>query len=420
MKTRQIAENVISKMNIAPNVAKSNIKLEQDKQKELRLKKAKEEKDKFDLLLLKTYVDNLYLLDDVKKKGIMPKSKDELKSLKSLYDKKKTVKEQREYEASLNPEELKLYYQQRLRENKILYDEQEARKQEQSKVEQERTEAKIDREESKIDRTESKIDRTESKAERDRIARKEQQERDDKQDQYYVDTHQIYKVKNTKLRDALDRQYKKMFNDMITNPRKYGNVFNGRTTIKPSSQETIDIVFKNYGKPDKTLDTIINDGLIDIASKAVGYIPVVGKYAKQGVDAAIDLTKDEPVGTVPLDYNEFEGQGINKNKNIIIMKNNYLEMIKKIASKNGYDINKLEISDKPKYKFKYDNVYFGSSNNKDYIYYLLMDGLDLATKKRYSYLKRSEKIRGNWKDNIKSPNNLSRLIIWDSNNKLNL
>ena len=33
-------------------------------------------------------------------------------------------------------------------------------------------------------------------------------------------------------------------------------------------------------------------------------------------------------------------------------------------------------------------------------------------KHRINYLKRSSKIKGNWKNNLYSPNNLSRKIIW--------
>jgi hypothetical protein len=34
-------------------------------------------------------------------------------------------------------------------------------------------------------------------------------------------------------------------------------------------------------------------------------------------------------------------------------------------------------------------------------------------KRRDNYLKRSEKIKGNWKDSIYSPNELSRILLWN-------
>jgi len=50
-------------------------------------------------------------------------------------------------------------------------------------------------------------------------------------------------------------------------------------------------------------------------------------------------------------------------------------------------------------------VHFGQMGYKDYT-------LTKDDKKRKAYLARSEKIKGNWKDNPYSPNNLSRMILW--------
>ena len=99
--------------------------------------------------------------------------------------------------------------------------------------------------------------------------------------------------------------------------------------------------------------------------------------------------------------------------------NKYLEIMRYIAKINGYN-KELTFSNNPKYKLQYDNVNFGSSTNKDYILYLLLNGKKEALKHRLNYLKRSSKIRGEWKKDIISPNNLSRIIIWDANNILKL
>ncbi len=99
--------------------------------------------------------------------------------------------------------------------------------------------------------------------------------------------------------------------------------------------------------------------------------------------------------------------------------NKYLEIMRYIAINNGYN-KELTFSNNPKYKLQYDNVNFGSSTNKDYILYLLMNGKKEGLKHRLNYLKRSSKIKGEWKNDTISPNNLSRIIIWDSNNILKL
>lgn len=97
----------------------------------------------------------------------------------------------------------------------------------------------------------------------------------------------------------------------------------------------------------------------------------------------------------------------------------YLDIMKFIAKKNGYN-KELTYSNNPKYKLYYDGVNFGSSINNDYILYLLINGKEEALKHRKNYLIRSSKIKGEWKNNEISPNNLSRIIIWDLNNTLNI
>jgi hypothetical protein len=52
-------------------------------------------------------------------------------------------------------------------------------------------------------------------------------------------------------------------------------------------------------------------------------------------------------------------------------------------------------------------VHFGCMNMEDYTHHN-------NEIKRDSYLKRSFKIKGNWKDNLYSPNNLSRCLLWNA------
>jgi len=68
-------------------------------------------------------------------------------------------------------------------------------------------------------------------------------------------------------------------------------------------------------------------------------------------------------------------------------------------------------SEKSKYKYKIFNpntnkfVYFGSMLYQDY----LKHGSEIRKK---NYLLRSGNIKGNWKDDKYSPNNLARNILW--------
>ena len=56
-------------------------------------------------------------------------------------------------------------------------------------------------------------------------------------------------------------------------------------------------------------------------------------------------------------------------------------------------------------------VHFGSLNHLDYTKYIQYD-VEIANKHRMNYLTRALKIKGNWKENEYSPNNLSLYLLW--------
>ena len=98
--------------------------------------------------------------------------------------------------------------------------------------------------------------------------------------------------------------------------------------------------------------------------------------------------------------------------------NEYLKIVKKIAKKKGYNPNLLTISNKKGKKLNYNGVDFGSSSNNDFITYSLMAKNKEITKKeadehRRRYLARATNIKGDWKDDNESPNNLAIKILWD-------
>jgi hypothetical protein len=87
-----------------------------------------------------------------------------------------------------------------------------------------------------------------------------------------------------------------------------------------------------------------------------------------------------------------------------------ITLVKQYAKKYGYDPDKIKPSKAKGKKWAYESpngiVNFGAKGMEDYTVHR-----DL--KRRESYDKRSKNIKGDWKNNKFSPNNLSRRILWD-------
>lgn len=94
----------------------------------------------------------------------------------------------------------------------------------------------------------------------------------------------------------------------------------------------------------------------------------------------------------------------------------YLRKARAAAKKAGYDGRAVEFADDNKHKLMiYDDkgtpVRFGAVANKDFIIYSATDKAN-ADKKRKAYLARATKIKGDWKANKFSPNNLAISVLW--------
>ena len=108
-----------------------------------------------------------------------------------------------------------------------------------------------------------------------------------------------------------------------------------------------------------------------------------------------------------------------KDKNI--NPDEYLKIANIKAKQHGYT-NKIMFSDDTKHKLMtFDNtglkIKFGNSKYNDYILYGILEHNDLidvgtADKRRKLYLSRATKIKGDWKDNKYSKNNLAINILW--------
>ena len=95
----------------------------------------------------------------------------------------------------------------------------------------------------------------------------------------------------------------------------------------------------------------------------------------------------------------------------------YLTIAKERAKQNGYNPKLLKFADDGKHKLKYNGVKFGRKNYNDFIIYAIKAHNGYITKEealkhRKNYLARASKIKGDWKDNKESPNNLAMSILW--------
>jgi DNA adenine methylase len=103
-----------------------------------------------------------------------------------------------------------------------------------------------------------------------------------------------------------------------------------------------------------------------------------------------------------------------KEKNIT--HNQYMKAVSKAAKKNGYDPSKLEMSDDGDHKLIYttpegNEVPFGKVDYNDFIIYTLSKNTN-ADRYRKAYLARATQIKGDWKSDKYSPNNLAINILW--------
>jgi hypothetical protein len=93
----------------------------------------------------------------------------------------------------------------------------------------------------------------------------------------------------------------------------------------------------------------------------------------------------------------------------------YLAMARRYAKRAGYS-EKIQFSDKSGKKLMIDSpsgpVHFGAVGHGDFLLYSLQGDRKLADEKRRLYLSRAQKIKGDWKEDKYSPNNLAIRILW--------
>lgn len=156
------------------------------------------------------------------------------------------------------------------------------------------------------------------------------------------------------------------------------------------------------------LQAFVKQDVEQALSELPGY---TGKLARTLTDVAA-------LGSVALE-GEGKGKGwfLRQLEKAGIDVADYLELVRKLAKRAGYNPESVALSDKAGKKLvmkKPDGgiVHFGDSGHGDYLYYSLLGNQKDADEKRRSYLARSARIPGKWKEDKFSPNTLARKILW--------
>lgn len=95
----------------------------------------------------------------------------------------------------------------------------------------------------------------------------------------------------------------------------------------------------------------------------------------------------------------------------------YLDMAKHAAKKNGYDPNDVKLSNDPKHKIEVKGSKAGRVGYGDFIIWSYLEKMDKVPKgtaslKQNVFHKSHSKIKGDWKADKYSPNNLALKILW--------
>ena len=218
------------------------------------------------------------------------------------------------------------------------------------------------------------------------------------------------------FKSALDVDYSKLKYDMVFTSPPYYNIEIYKGTIKQSKEEWDE----NFYKPlfEKTYKFLENNGhyILNIPNEVYERvcIPLLGK-----ADILFPLKKMNRQGStsrtgkaIDNKYDEFiyiwkkkgtiKGSGLEEFSNY--------KQAQKMTNKYFGKPTKLYISDKPNKKY-----YVLDENNKK-VYFGQMGYEDFTKHKdenrRKDYRHRAENIKGNWKNNKYSPNNLAINILW--------
>ena len=192
--------------------------------------------------------------------------------------------------------------------------------------------------------------------------------------------------------------------------RIQGAMFFKYDAFTNNCQDFIAAVLTGSGLSSPELLAVVKQPLDDALASLPGY---TRKVARAVTDvAALANVALEGRGGVPKKAlaKELKERGV--------AHTDYLKLARKSARLAGYDPKALEFSSKSEKKLMLKTpdgkvVHFGATGLGDYLLYSLSEGQEHAAQKRHSYLARASNIRGNWKANKYSPNNLAIHILWN-------
>ena len=188
--------------------------------------------------------------------------------------------------------------------------------------------------------------------------------------------------------------------------------------------------FDENGDPNKTRTTMgqcrINHNKAirkandkSIMGKIVNGLTDVGDFVAENLDIPIvgDIYKSFAPPTSKFAGNGKPNKFKNQLQKLNITEEKYLDYAKKVAKLRGYNPKKLELANDGKHKLSYNGVKFGAVGYGDFLLYLhqVKEGkipFEYAIEKMKNYRKRATKIKGDWKNDKESPNNLAINIIW--------
>ena len=107
----------------------------------------------------------------------------------------------------------------------------------------------------------------------------------------------------------------------------------------------------------------------------------------------------------------------NQLKELKIPVSTYLKIARQRATKAGYNPKLLTFSTNPIYKLNYSGVNFGRTGYGDFIIWSILEDRGLvekgyASQKQDTFKKSHSQIKGDWRNNPISPNNLALKINW--------
>jgi hypothetical protein len=198
--------------------------------------------------------------------------------------------------------------------------------------------------------------------------------------------------------------------DMIA--KRYVEDENWQKLLEPNT--------KVYGLIRDTVNYGSRAGKLDATGKGQAHDMkhmMLGRRAKV-INTALGAGKSEGVREfeiAPLFRKQLKENGITPEK--------YLEVARELADEHGYDPRALEFSDTGNNKLmiwddKGNKRHFGAVEYGDYILWSKQEALGkvrkgFADQKRRTFVRSHSKIKGDWRRDKFSPNNLALRILWD-------